>query len=204
MNTKTHIIILATATSLAAFQTLAQGTFNFVTSVGSGSLTLNPVHLSYTGDNGSAAGYNSTLDSLTFNGITYTNLDFSVYNNSFIVGGRDGFQILVDRFGSGSAAQLEIDVAGDSGVVSGISVTDLMTVLNSFSALQGGSFSTSVLYNNPNPPFDQQFGTVSSFQAVPEPSIIALCGVGVPLLLAIRRATNTNPAQSHRANSKGF
>lgn len=187
MKTKPSLLFIVIALSLAAFGSRAQGTFTFVTSVGSGSLTVNPVHLVYTGDNGSAAGYNSTLDSLIFNGITYTNLDFSVYNNSLIVGGRDGFQILVDKSPFSSAARLEINVAGNSGVVSGISVTDLMTVLNGFSSLQASSFSTTVLYNNPNPPFDQQFGSVSSFQAVPEPSAIALLGIGLPLLLAIRR-----------------
>jgi hypothetical protein len=187
MKTKPHILLVTIVITLVAFYSRAQGTFTFVTSVGSGSLTLNPVLLVPTGDNGSAAGYNSTLDSLIFNGVTYTNLDFSVYNNSFIVGGRDGFQILVDKSPFSSAARLEIDVAGDPGVVSGISVTDLMTVLNGFTALQAGSFSTTVLYNNPNPPFDQQFGSVSSFQAVPEPSAIALLGIGMPLLLAFRR-----------------
>jgi len=187
MKTKLSMPWTVIAISLATLYSQAQGTFNFVTSLGTGSMTVDPAHLFYTGDNGSAAGYRSTLDSLTFQGITYTNLDLSVYNNSFIAGGGDGFQILVDRVGSGSAARLEIDVTGYSGVVNGISVADLMTVLNSFTALQAGSFHTTVIYNNPNPPFDQQFGSVSSFQGVPEPSALAMLGVGLPFLLAIRR-----------------
>jgi hypothetical protein len=186
MKTKTNIRLLLIAVALTALNAPAQGTFNFVTSLGSGSLTLNPVNLVPTGGNGSAAGYNTTLDSLTFNGIAYTNLDFTVYNNSFIVGGSDGFQILVDKSPSSSAARLEIRVTGSSSVVNGITTTDLMTVLNGFTALQAGPFTTLALYNNPNPPFDQQSGSVSSFQAVPEPSTLALFGLSLPVFLAFR------------------
>jgi hypothetical protein len=167
MKTSSNIIPLTTLACFAVILAQAQLTFNFVTSLSSGSFTLNTNNLVYTGDNGSAAGYTDTLDSLTFNGITYTNLAFSVYNNSFITGGRDGFQILVDKSPYSSSSRLEIDVAGNSSVVSGISPADLVTVLSSFAALQAGSFSSSVLYNNPNPPYQQQNGSVTSFQLLP-------------------------------------
>jgi hypothetical protein len=186
MKIKQNILRIALATALTITTAQGQGTFTFSTSVGNGSFTLNPNNLTFTGDNGSAAGYHTTSDSLTFNGITYTNLDFSVYNNSFIVGGLDGFQILVDKSPHSSAARLEINVAGDPSVVNGITVADLWTVLNSFTALQAVSFSTSVLYNNPNPPFDQQVGTVTSFGAVPEPSVLSLAGLSI-LTLRFRR-----------------
>jgi hypothetical protein len=184
MKNKQNILHIALATALMITTAHGQGTFTFNTSVGSGSFTLNPNNLVFTGDDGSAAGYNTTSDSLTFNGITYTNLDFSVYNNSFIVGLRDGFQILVDKSPHSSAARLEINVAGDPTVINGIGVADLWTVLNSFTALQAVSFSTSVLYINPNPPFDLQVGTVTSFGAVPEPSVLALVSLS---LVALRR-----------------
>jgi hypothetical protein len=191
MKIKQNILRIALAAALTITTAHGQGTFTFNTSVGNGSFTLNPNNLVFTGDNGSAAGYNTTSDSLTFNGITYTNLDFSVYNNSFIVGGLDGFQILVDKSPHSSAARLEIRVAGDPSVVNGIAVADLWTVLNSFTALQAISFSTSVLYNNPNPPFQQETGGVTSFQTVPEPSVLALTGLS---LLALRRR-GLQPAQ---------
>lgn len=143
---------------------VAQSTFKFVSTLGDGSFTLDTKNLVFTGSNGSAAGYADTLDRLIFQGITYTNLAFSVYNNSFIVGGRDGFQILVDKSPQSSAARLEIDVVGNPSVVSGLSVADLVTALCSFDALNTSSFSTTVLYNNPNPPYRQQLGTVTSFQ----------------------------------------
>ena len=175
MKTSSNIIRLITVACFAVLSAQAQLTFSFVTSWGSGSFTLNTNNIVYTGDNGSAAGYTDTLDSLTFNGITYTNIAFSVYNNSFIKGYRDGFQILVDKSPYDSSSRLEIDVAGNSSVVSGISPADLVTVLSSFAALQAGSFSSSVLYNNPNPPYQQQQGgSVTSFQLLP-----TMSGVGV-------------------------
>jgi hypothetical protein len=168
MKTTSNIILVATVACITVLSVQAQLTYSFVTSLGSGSFTLNTNNLVFTGDNGSAAGYTDTLDSLTFKGITYTNLAFSVYNNSFITGYRDGFQILVDKSPYSSSSRLEIDVAGDPSVVSGLSPADLVTVLSSFAALQAGSFSSSsVLYNNPNPPYQQQMGSVTSFQLLP-------------------------------------
>ena len=164
-------ISFSIALSLTILSASAQSTYTFVTSVGSGSFTLNTNNLVFTGDNGTAAGYNDTQDSLTFQGITYTNLDFSVYNNSFIVSGRDGFQILVDKSPYSSSARLEIQVAGNPSVVSGISRADLVTALNSFEALQEGGFSTRVSYNNPQPPYQQQGGTVSAFQLLSQLSM---------------------------------
>ncbi len=69
---------------------------------------------------------------LHIRGFVYTNLEFSVYNNSFIVGNRDGFQILVDRFDQTlSPARLEIDVSGNNLMASGLTVEDLVKVLSS-------------------------------------------------------------------------
>src|SRR5215470_16026438 len=97
MKRASYSILISVGLSLNTLSATEQLTYNFVTSVGSGSFTLNTNNLVPTGDNGSAAGYNDTHDSLTFQGFTYTNLDFSVYNNSFIVSGGDGFQILVNK-----------------------------------------------------------------------------------------------------------
>ena len=173
MKTTLNIIRLTAVACLTVLSAQAQLTFSFVTSLGSGSFTLNTNNLIFGGDNGSAAGYTDTLDSLIFKGITYTNLAFSVYNNSFIAGGSDGFQILVDKSPYNSESQLEIDVSGNSSVVSGLSPADLVTVLSSFATLQTDSFHSLVLYNNPNPPY-QQSGSVSSFQLLPTMSSMSV------------------------------
>ena len=164
MKTSIRIQLLSIAMCLASMSIPAQIIFNFTTTLGNGSFTLNTNNLVYTGDNGTAAGYKDTLDSLVFLGITYTNLDFTVYNNSFIVSGRDGFQILVDKSPFNSDARLGITVSGNSSVVNGLSVADLVTVLSSFDALKTSAYSTLVLYYNPNPPYQQLFGNVSAFQ----------------------------------------
>ena len=168
MKTTLNIIRLAAVACLTVLSAQAQLTFSFVTSLGSGSFTLNTNNLVFNGDNGSAAGYTDMLDSLVFKGITYTNLTFSVYNNSFNnAGGGDGFQILVDKGPYNSESRLEIDVYGNSSVVSGISPADLVTVLSSFAALQTDSFHSFVLYNYPTYPPYQESGSVSSFQLLP-------------------------------------
>src|SRR3954469_12228340 len=96
MKTASKIILLVAA-SFSLISTQAQLTFNIETTVGNGTLVLNTNHLVYTGDNGNAAGYADAPDILTFQGITYSNLNFSVYNNSWITAYNDGFQIRVDN-----------------------------------------------------------------------------------------------------------
>jgi hypothetical protein len=176
MRITSHIVILATTACLTTSPAEWQLAFSFTTTVENGSFTLKTNHLVYGGDNGSAARYTDVLDSFTFAGVVYTNLEFSVYNNSFIVGNRDGFQILVDRFGqSSSAARLEINVSGNNSVASGITMADLVKVLSNFTALQSNStFSTTALYNQPNPPYQQLVGTVTSFQLMSAPSMTSV------------------------------
>jgi hypothetical protein len=171
MRITSHIIVFAATASLTMLPLKAQLAFRFTTTVGNGSFTLNTNHLVYGGDNGSAARYTDVLDTFTFAGVVYTNLEFSVYNNSFIVGNKDGFQILVDRFSqSSSDARLEIDVSGNNSVASGVSVADLVRVLSGYTALQSNSpFNTTALYNNPNPPHQQMVGTVTSFELITTP-----------------------------------
>ena len=173
-------MLLAVAASLSALSARAQLTYNFVVSLGAsgsfgGSFTLNTNNLVFTGGDGSAAGYHDTLDSLTFDGFTYTNLNFSVYNNSYIVNFRDGFQILAkDSFGD---PILELDVAGNSSVVSGVTPADLVMVLNNFDALkQSGNFTAGALYNEPYAPHKQLVGSVTSFQLV---ATTKVSGIGV-------------------------
>lgn len=190
MKTKSTCVLIAIAISLASSCAQAQLVFNFVTTIGSGSLTLNPANLVYLSSDISAARYRSTLDSLTFNGINHTNLIFTVYNNSIYTGYRDGFGILVDRIGP--SERLNIKVYGNPAVVDGISATDMMTVLNGFTSLQQvPPFYTEIINNNdPNKLFDTQYGSVSSFQSVPEPSTIVLFGIAMPWLLARQRTTS--------------
>ncbi len=192
MKTKSNIILIAIAASLSVFSARAQGTFTFVTSLGSGSFSLNPNNLVNTGSPYyGSAGFNDILDSLTINGITYTNLHFTVYDNTIMLVLKDGFQILVDKNPSSNAARLEIDVMGDPSVINGLSTADLVTVLSNVNALQASSFYASsfyayVIYNNPNPPFQQLSGSLTSFQAVPEPASLTLLGLGLPVFLAFR------------------
>lgn len=187
MKTKSTCVLIAIAISFASSCAQAQLIFNFVTTIGSGSLTLNPANLVSFGGDISAARYRSTLDSLTFNGINHSNLIFTVYNTSMYADYRDGFGILVDRIGP--SERLNIKVYGNPAVVDGVSVTDLMTVLDSFTSLQQvGTFYTEIInYNDANNPLDTQYGRVSSFQSVPEPSAIVLFGIGMPWLLARQR-----------------
>jgi len=169
-------IILLVAASFSLLSTQAQLTFNIETTVGNGTLVLNTNHLVYTGDNGNAAGYADAPDILTFQGITYSNLNFSVYNNSWITAYNDGFQIRVDNLKDPSLWRMEFDVSGNSALVNGVSRDDLITVLSSFEALKTPGFSASIVYNQPYAPYRQLTGTVTSFQLQRGPSI-ATAGV---------------------------
>lgn len=164
MRTVCKLVPFALVFSLGVSSLRAQLTYTFETQIGSGAFTLNTNNLVSTGNGGSFAGYHDTLDSFAFKGFTYTNLDFTVYNNSYIVFYRDGFQILVNKSPYDSSARLEIDVVGNSSVVSGVSIADLVTVLSSFDALQTNLLMARVVYNDPNPPYEQQIGNVTSFQ----------------------------------------
>jgi hypothetical protein len=177
MKTTRCLVLFVVTASLTILSARAQFAYSFVTSVGSGSFMLNTNNLVFTGSDGNAAAYTDTLDSLTFNGITYTNLTFRIFNNSFTVaGGNDGFQILVDKSPYSSESRLELDVTGDSSVLSGVSVSDLVTALSSFNLLKSNSFSSLALYNDPNTPYYQESGSVDSFQSV-SPFTINACGI---------------------------
>src|ERR1051325_1621110 len=180
MKTQFNMMLLTAAVCFTGFLAEAQLKYNFVVSLGangsfSGSLILNTNNLVFTGGDGSAAGFSDMLDSLSFDGRTYANLNLSVYNNSYIVSFRDGFQILAkDSFND---PILELDVAGNSSVVSGVTPADLITVLSNFDALkQSGNFGTSALYNQPYAPYKQLVGVVTSFQLVPA---FRMSGIGV-------------------------
>ena len=150
--------------SLVVLSARAQFAYSFVTSVGSGSFTLNTNNLVFTGSDGNAAAYTDTLDSLIFNGVTYTNLAFNVFNNFSVFNYVDGFQILVNKSPYSSASTLELDVWGNNSVVNGTTVSDLLTVLSSFN-----SFETErrVEFFDPSEPFYMQDGTITSFQLLP-------------------------------------
>ena len=163
MKFATKILLFASAVFLTVLPVGAQSTYSFTTSLGSGSFTLNTNNLVFTGSNGSAAGYTDSKDTLTFEGIGYTNLDFSVFNNSFLAGFGDGFQILVNKSPYNSSSTLELDVHGSGSVVNGVSVSDLLTVLSSFDFLETNSFFSEVLYYHPNTGY-QESGTIISFQ----------------------------------------
>ena len=147
--------------SLVVLSARAQFAYSFVTSVGSGSFTLNTNNLV---SDGNAAAYTDTLDSLIFNGVTYTNLTFNVFNNFSVFNYADGFQIFVNKSPYSSESTLELDVWGNNSVVNGTTVSDLLTVLSSFN-----SFETErrVEFFDPSEPFYMQDGTITSFQLLP-------------------------------------
>ena len=158
--------------SLNVLSARAQFAYSFVTSVGSGSLTLNTNHLVGTGSNDAAA-YTDTLDSLIFNGVTYTNLTFRVFNNFSVFNYVDGFQILVNKSPYSSASTLELDVWGNNSVVNGTSVSDLLTVLSSFNLFET---ERGVEFFDPSEPFYMQEGTIASFQLL-SPSTMSSFGI---------------------------
>ncbi len=155
-------------------------TYNFAVSLGangsfSGSFTLNTNNLVFTGGDGGAAAYHDALDGLTFDGTTYTDHNFSAYNNSYVINFKDGFQILAkNNFGD---PILELDGAGNSLVVNAVTPADLVTLLSNFDALQqSGNFGASALYNEPYAPHKQLVGNVTSLQLA---SATKVSGIGI-------------------------
>jgi hypothetical protein len=172
MRIASHLVLFVVTASLTILSARAQFTYSFVTQLGSGSLTLNTNNLVGSGDVNSAA-YIDTLDSLTFNGITYTNLYFTVWNNYYYLASQfSGFQIFVNKSPYGSSGTLELDVWGNnSSVVNGTSVSDFLTVLSSFNLLE---FERTVEFYNSG--IDYQTGTIASFQLL-SPSTINGFGI---------------------------
>jgi hypothetical protein len=176
MKIASRIILFAATAFFTTLHTEAQFVFHFTSQPGNGSFTLNTNHLVGGGDVNSAR-YTDVLDRFTFDGVTYTNLEFSVWNNNFTLGTfGDGFQILVDRFSQDSSeSRLEIDVKGNSTVVTNTTVSDLLKVLTSFTALQSNAtFRATVTYLRPQPPFQLVSGTMTSFGLLPAPLITSV------------------------------
>jgi hypothetical protein len=172
MKIASHLVLFVVTASLTILSARAQFTYSFVTQLGSGSLTLNTNNLVGSGDVNSAA-YIDTLDSLTFNGITYTNLYFTVWNNNYVFGGYlSGFQIFVNKSPYSSASTLELNVWGNNSVVNGTSVSDFLTVLSSFNLFE---FERDIEFDNPSLP-GTQTGTIASFQLL-SPSTINSFGI---------------------------
>jgi hypothetical protein len=173
MRIASQLVLFVVIASLTILSARAQFTYSFVTQLGSGSLTLNTNNLVGGGDVNSAA-YTDTLDSLTFNGITYTNLYFTVWNNfNYLASHFSGFQIFVNKSPYGSAGTLELNVWGNnSSVVNGTSVSDLLTVLSSFNLFE---FERDVEFDDPSLPGTQD-GTIASFQLL-SPSTINSFGI---------------------------
>jgi hypothetical protein len=171
MRIASHLVLFVVTASLTILSARAQFTYSFVTQLGSGSLTLNTNNLVGSGDVNNAV-YTDTLDSLTFNGITYTNLYFTVWNNyNYLAGHFSGFQIFVNKSPYGSSGTLELDVWGNnSSVVNGTSVSDFLTVLSSFNLFET---ERTVEFD---PDFDYQTGTIASFQLL-SPSTINSFGI---------------------------
>jgi hypothetical protein len=170
--------------SLAILSTRAQFAYSFVTSLGSGSLALNANNLLIV--DGLTGNYTDTSDSLTFNGIIYTNLYFRVWNNFSVFGYVDGFQIFVNKSPYSSSGTLELDVWGNNSVVNGTSVSDLLTVLSSFNLF---ATERGVEFFDPNLPYTQE-GTINSFQLL---SAFTTSGSGIQTnCFGFNIAGNTN------------
>ena len=176
MRTRIHFGLFA-FTMLICLQPLsnqAQLVFKFTTTVsgvstvGNGYFTLTTNSLVPTSNLGSLIGYRATGDSITYDGITYTNLDFTVFNNGFPFPGMggDGFQVFIDKDPGSAYARLELRVQGSSTVINGASIGDLVTVLSSFDVLISNPLNTLALYNSPFPPSHQLSGAVTSFKQV--------------------------------------
>jgi hypothetical protein len=150
---------LAAAALLMASSAQAQYTFTFkIAGWGqTGSFNLNTnnlVFVAYDPSIDRVAEYSDNVDSFVFNGNTYTSLQFSVYNDSPIIGGNDGFQIMAQ----GQDVHLELDGSCNSSTINWLSPADLVTVLSSISGGQS-------LYDDP--PNQQEIGSFISFQLAP-------------------------------------
>lgn len=142
----------------------AQYQINFTTLGNNCTFTFNPANLQLAGSNSIACNYNDTQDTLTFQGQTYTNLNFSVINNWNYPPGpnHDGFQILVNKSPYDSSSRLEIDVNYPPTTINGTTANDLLTTLTCFNSVT--PILNQTLYQPLSAPYQQQGGTVSNYQ----------------------------------------
>ena len=163
----------------------AQGyIYDFTTSIGNGSVSLNLNNLVYLFSANNGATYSDPVDTLAFNGTNYDHLQFSVYDNvhffpnSYV----DGFIIQAGSGGTTNFPDVSLMALGRPSLVTGTSPSDLSTILGSF----GSFYNDGLVY--PNPWFYYQQDATSpliqgnllsvTLDSTPEPATTSLSALG--------------------------
>jgi hypothetical protein len=181
-----RIMAPAMLASLSLTASAQSSLFDFTTTLGNGSLTLSPNVLTEVGSSNNEAIYADPSDFLAFNGTNYDGLRLVVFNdyNLGLLGLNDGFAILAGTGGTTNLPDITIVATGNSAMINGTTISDLLTVLSNFDQFYtgGGIYPTSQValqFDSGSFPTTLS-GALNTFELVntPEPGTTALFGLG--------------------------